>query len=312
MPAANGGANGHGTDGGLAVTSGGQSDSQSNGPRDPADDAPEIRRFRFPRWFWISYAAVLAIFAVVVGSSYWMEAGRVGLAIPAWHIAVNEITSIVIVYAVTPLVFAWSGRLDPRRIGWPRCLLGHGAGLVAFAAAHIGGMTLLRVLVYPLFGGRYSLGDVPLLTGLVYEFRKDTLAYAAMAAGAWLLAAALRRPTVVTLQAATPAPASRRLEIRDGAKRIFVDPAEILWAEAAGNYVELHLANGSHLQRQTLSTLEQQLAEQDFVRIHRSRIVNRRHVRSVAGNDSGDFTVTLDDGRQIGGGRRWREALKLS
>lgn len=45
------------------------------------------------------------------------------------------------------------------------------------------------------------------------------------------------------------------------------------------------------------------------MRIHRSRLVNRRHVRSMAGNDSGDFTVTLSDGREIGGGRRWREAL---
>ncbi|MEK9971696.1 MAG: LytTR family DNA-binding domain-containing protein, partial [Ferrovibrio sp.] len=75
---------------------------------------------------------------------------------------------------------------------------------------------------------------------------------------------------------------------------------------------ELHLAGRSHLQRQTLSALETELSDQDFVRIHRSRIVNRRHVRSIAGNDSGDFTVTLDDGREIGGGRRWREALKLS
>lgn len=302
MPAGNQLANAAGTDGGLAVTNGG------------ANDAPEIRRFRFPRWFWIGYAAALTIFAVVVGSSYWMEAGRIGLAIPVWHIAVNEITSIVIVYAVTPLVFAWSGRLDPHRIGWPRCLLGHAVGLLAFATTHIGGMTLLRFAVYPLFGGRYSLGDVPLLTGLIYEFRKDVLAYAAIVAGVWLLAAALRRPTVITLQAAAaaPWPASRRLEIRDGPTRIFVDPAEILWAEAAGNYVELHLPGASHLQRQTLSALERDLADQGFVRIHRSRLVNRRHVRSVAGNDSGDFTVTLDDGRQIGGGRRWRDALKLS
>lgn len=291
----------------MAVTSG--------GPVEATGDAGEIRRFRFPRWFWLAYAVALAVFAAVIGSSYWMEAGRIGLDIPAWHIAVNEITSIVVVYAVTPLIFAWSGRLDPRRIGWLRCLLGHGAGLMIFATAHIGGMTLLRLLVYPLFGGRYNIGDVPLLTGLIYEFRKDALAYAAMVAGAWLLAAALRRPIVIALPAAGPAPvpaADARLEIRDGARRVWIDPAEILWAEAAGNYVELHLAGASHLQRQTLAALEQQLADQDFVRIHRSRLVNRRHVRSVAGKDSGDFTVTLNDGRQIAGGRRWRDALLSS
>jgi hypothetical protein len=290
------------TNGGADVTTGGMNGGSSQ--------APEIRRFRFAWWLWAAYAGLLLTVAAMIGSSYWIEAGRVGLAIPVWHIVVNEVTSIVIVFAVTPLVFAWSGRLDPRRIGWPRALLGHAAGMIAFGIAHIGGMTLLRLVIYPLFGGSYEIGDDPLVTGLIYEGRKDALAYLAMAVGVWLLAAALRQPEVVVVEReASGAP--RRLEIRDGAKRIFVDPAEILWAEAAGNYVELHLAGASHLQRQTLSSLEDQLAALGFVRIHRSRLVNRHRVRGLTSNDSGDFTVTLDDGSQIAGGRRWREALKL-
>lgn len=272
---------------------------------------PEIRAFRFPPWMWVAYAAILLTVAALVGSSYWIEAGRVGLDIPLWHIVVNELTSIVIVFAVTPAVFAWTARLDPRRIGWPRVLLGHAAGMIAFGMAHIGGMTVLRLALYPLFGGSYDVGDDPLVTGLIYEGRKDALAYIAMAVGAWLLAMALRKP-VTLVEQAPPAslPAARRLEIRDGARRVWLDPAEILWAEAAGNYVELHLAGRSWLQRQTLAALEEELAGQGFVRIHRSRLVNRHRVRGIISNDSGDFTVTLDDGRQISGGRRWRDALR--
>lgn len=284
------------TNGGAEVMNGGSSPS------------PGIRQFRFPWWLWLAYAGLLLTVAAMIGSSYWIEAGRVGLAIPPWHIVVNELTSIVIVFAITPLVFAWSGRLEPRRIGWPRVLLGHAAGLLVFGLVHIGGMSLLRLAIYPLLGGSYDLGDDPLVTGLIYEGRKDALSYLAMAVGVWLLAAALRRPEVVVVERETTG-APRRLEIRDGARRIYVDPAEILWAEAAGNYVELHLATASHLQRQTLSSLEDQLTALGFVRIHRSRIVNRRHVRSISGNDSGDFTVTLDDGREIAGSRRWRDAL---
>ncbi|MFN4275823.1 MAG: LytTR family DNA-binding domain-containing protein [Ferrovibrio sp.] len=277
------------------------------------DATPEIRAFRFPAWMWVAYAAILLTVAALVGSSYWIEAGRVGLDIPLWHIVVNELTSIVIVFAVTPAVFTWTARLDPRRIGWPRVLLGHGAGMIAFGVAHIGGMTVLRLALYPLFGGSYELGDDPLVTGLVYEGRKDALAYIAMAVGAWLLAMAMRKPvTIVEQVAPTSLPATRRLEIRDGARRVWLDPAEILWAEAAGNYVELHLAGRSWLQRQTLAALEEELADQGFVRIHRSRLVNRHRVRDIISNDSGDFTVTLDDGRQIAGGRRWRDTLLQS
>lgn len=274
------------------------------------DEAAENRRFRFPPWFWAVYAAALLVFASMIGSSYWIEAGRAGLSIPLWHIVVNEATSIVIVFAATPAVFAWAARLDPRRIGWPRTLLGHLAGMVAFGAIHIGGMTLLRLLVYPLFGGAYRIGDDPLLLGLVYEGRKDALAYAGMVLGAWLLEAALRKPERVVITKAAE-PSHRRLEIRDGAKREYLDPAEILFVEAAGNYVELHLAGRALLQRQTLSALEGELAALGFVRIHRSRLVNRRHVQAVESNESGDLTLRLSDGRQIAGSRRFREALQL-
>jgi hypothetical protein len=43
----------------------------------------------------------------------------------------------------------------------------------------------------------------------------------------------------------------------------------------------VHLAGRSLLQSQTLSAMEDELANLDFVRIHRSRLVNLRHVRST-------------------------------
>jgi hypothetical protein len=287
--------NGPGTNGGSEVTNGG---------------AENRLRFRFPPWLWVAYACVLIAVSAVIGSSYWLEARRFGAELPAWRVVVDEATSITVVFLITPLVFAWAERLHPRRIGWLKTGLGHLAGLVAFSAAHIGGMTLLRVLVYPMFSGSYGIDWSNLPIGLFYEGRKDALAYIGMVIGARLLAKALRKPAIKVVPAPASSPATpRRIEIRDGARRIWVEPDEILWIEAAGNYVELHLAGRSLLQRQTLSALENELADLGFVRIHRSRLVNRKHVRATASNDSGDFTVTLSDGRQIAGGRRWRDAI---
>lgn len=271
-------------------------------------------QFRFPLWMWAVYAGILIVFAAVIGSSYWMEASRSGAAVPAWPFVIDEATSILVVFAATPAVFAWSAWLDPRRLGWTRTMLGHLAGAAAFCAVHIGGMTALRFMVYPLFGGRYSVSDIPLLTGLVYEGRKDALTYAGMALGVWLLAAALRKPAPLPAAPATLAAsataAPRRIEIRDGARRVWIDPDDILWIEAAGNYVELQTAERSWLLRQTLAATETELADTGLVRIHRSRLVHRRHVRAVESNDSGDFTVILSDGRQLAGSRRWRAALQ--
>jgi hypothetical protein len=268
----------------------------------------------FSRRLWLGYAATLILAAGMGASSFWIEDTRNGIAAPAWCYAVTEGTSVVLLFVLTPALLWLTARLDPKRIGWPRSVLGHLGGFAAFSAAHISGMAGLRYLLFPLFGRDYSFGTPGNLgLQLVYEIRKDAVIYLGMVALVWLVAMARRRAQVIVQQVvvhAAPAGAAR-LEIRDGAKRLFLDPAEILWAEAAGNYVELHLAHASHLQRQTLSSLEDQLAALDFVRIHRSRIVNRRHVRSISGNDSGDFTVTLADGREIGGGRRWRQSLQL-
>lgn len=297
------------TNGGPGVTSGGT-------PGGPAD-APDVHRpegrLRFPLRVWAAYALGLVLLAAVVGSSYWMEAGRAGADVPAWPYFVDEATSILVVLAATPAVVAWAARLAPRDVGWTRAVAGHLAGMAVFGAVHFGGMTLLRFLVYPLFGRSYGLDGSPLATGLFYEGRKDALAYGAIVLGAWLLAAALRRPAAATAgpQHGAPPPAGEsRIEVRDGGRRVWVAPADVLWIEAAGNYVELQLADRAWLQRQTLAAMEKELAEAGFVRIHRSRLVNRRHVRALESNDSGDFTVTLADGRRIAGSRRWRAALQ--
>jgi len=270
----------------------------------------------FSRRLWLGYAASLLIAAALGATSFWIEDTRNGIALPAWCYAVTEGTSIFMLFILTPALLWLTARLDPKRIGWPRTVAGHLGGFALGSAAHIGGMAALRWLIFPLFGQAYGFGRPGQLgLQLLYEVRKDAVIYLGMVALIWLVAMARRRAQVIVQQIVVPATAvggRSRLEIRDGAKRLFLDPAEILWAEAAGNYVELHLASGSHLQRQTLSSLEEQLSALGFVRIHRSRIVNRQRVRGIAGNDSGDFTVTLDDGREIGGGRRWREALKLS
>jgi len=292
-------ANSVGTNGGMAVTSG------------------NIAEYiGFSRRLWFGYALSLLIAAGLGASSFWIEDTRNGIALPVWCYAVTELTSVAMLFILTPLLLRWTARLDPARIGWPRTIGGHLVGFALGSAAHIAGMAGLRILLFPLFGQDYGFGRQGQLgLQLLYEIRKDAVIYLGMVALLWLAAAARRRMTVIVQERIvekTVSPASAaRLEIRDGAKREWIDPAEILWAEAAGNYVELHLANRSMLQRQTLASLEDDLAAQGFLRIHRSRLVNRRHLRDVQSQNSGDFTITLSDGRQIAGSRRWREALKL-
>jgi DNA-binding LytR/AlgR family response regulator len=53
----------------------------------------------------------------------------------------------------------------------------------------------------------------------------------------------------------------------------FVQRSQVRWVEAQGDYARLHTADGSHLVRVPLSSLEQRWTSAGFVRIHRSTLV---------------------------------------
>ena len=70
----------------------------------------------------------------------------------------------------------------------------------------------------------------------------------------------------------------------------FVSRSDITHVEAQGDYARLHTADGSHLLRAPLSTLEEEWADAGFVRIHRSLLVALAHVDEVR-IDGGRCTV---------------------
>ncbi|MGZ4606334.1 MAG: LytR/AlgR family response regulator transcription factor [Blastococcus sp.] len=72
----------------------------------------------------------------------------------------------------------------------------------------------------------------------------------------------------------------------------FVRRSQVRFVEAQGDYARLHTADGSHLVRSSLATLEQRWP--DFVRIHRSTLIALAHVRELQMVD-GHCTVVVGD-----------------
>lgn len=215
-----------------------------------------------------------------------------------------EFSSAAVLILLAPLVGAAVQR-------WPLegpklwiALAVHAGLTIAFALAHVGGIFALRQTVYALLGSDYDFfGDGVWLT-LLYEWRKDVLTYAIFVAVFSGMAWLARRG-----DAANAAPPPDRIEVRDGGRTVFLPPSEITWLEAAGNYVEIHTATATHLVRGTLAAWEQRLAGLGFVRIHRSRLINRAHVGAFQSTGSGDFEVTLIGGAKLQGSRRFRAGL---
>lgn len=89
----------------------------------------------------------------------------------------------------------------------------------------------------------------------------------------------------------------------------YVGVEEVLYIEAAGNYVTLHLEGAKHLYRITMSELEEQLPPKDFLRIHRSIIVNKRYVKSTRYLSKNEYAFKLKNDIKLVSGRAYRQKI---
>lgn len=127
----------------------------------------------------------------------------------------------------------------------------------------------------------------------------------------------LRRPgdagerIVSLLQSLTTPPKTlTRIAVRSAGKTRFVDLEDVLWIQAAENYVQLHTATSRHLVHVTIQTMLERLDPGVFVRIHRSAIVNVRHIMQIEAAGQGDYVLTLDNGSCIESSRTYGEIIK--
>jgi len=104
-------------------------------------------------------------------------------------------------------------------------------------------------------------------------------------------------------------PRLRRMPIKVGGRTIFLPLDEIDYLEAAGNYVCVHAAGQQYLMRDTMNSCESRLSGADFVRIHRSVIVNRHRIKELRPWFTGEYVVLLTTGKELTLSRGYRDRL---
>ena len=99
-----------------------------------------------------------------------------GTEVAAWKPFVWEISSVLIVMLLVPLVFRFEQRFRIDSRPRLRIAVAHVAGLVVFSTVHTTVMLLLRELAYSAMGESYDFGS----TGVryFYELQKDVILYA--------------------------------------------------------------------------------------------------------------------------------------
>lgn len=101
--------------------------------------------------------------------------------------------------------------------------------------------------------------------------------------------------------------APQRIVIKADGEIVCLKPQEIDWAESAGNYVCLHVGPATHILRETITSLEGRLGQHQFLRVHRSTLVNVDRIKTLRPSLYGDYSILLRDGTKLTLSRGFRE-----
>jgi two-component system, LytTR family, response regulator len=104
--------------------------------------------------------------------------------------------------------------------------------------------------------------------------------------------------------------AASRLVIKAGGRVVFIDVDEIHWVEAAANYVKLKTEKDSYLLREAIGHVSERLDPDQFIRIHRSTIVNVKQIKELQPCNSGEYIVVLKSGKELSCSRGYRAGLQ--
>lgn len=100
-----------------------------------------------------------------------------------------------------------------------------------------------------------------------------------------------------------------RFLVRDGDKEILLLAEKIDWVEAAEYYCCLHSGGRSYMLRETMVDLSERMDPRQFVRVHRSTIVNINRIREIYREGAAQGSIRLRDGQVLRMSKAGRERL---
>ncbi len=100
------------------------------------------------------------------------------------------------------------------------------------------------------------------------------------------------------------------LIISNGRNYTPIEVNSILYIRAATPYVAIHLEGKRYLHTETLKSINEKLDKLEFVRVHKSTIVNLRKVASFKSRLNGDYDLLLENGDKLRLSRNYAENFK--
>jgi DNA-binding LytR/AlgR family response regulator len=89
------------------------------------------------------------------------------------------------------------------------------------------------------------------------------------------------------------------ITVTSGNKTKVIDVCEIISITASSPYVIIQTGNGRYVYQQTLKIMLAKLANQRFLQIHKSHLINLDQVNSYKSRLNGDYDVVMKNGAEL-------------
>lgn len=91
----------------------------------------------------------------------------------------------------------------------------------------------------------------------------------------------------------------QRIVVKNGTKIKIIPAHDILYLEAADDYIKVHTPEGAFLKNKTMNHFEQLLDKQQFSRCHRSYLVNVQHITRIDPYEKDGHIAILRNGMKV-------------
>lgn len=256
----------------------------------------------------------MIINTITLATSKVMEYQREGKNLPLWEPLSWEISSNLVVLLLIPIGIYVHDHWFAKYNFKARIAL-HALATIPFSIVHVVAMVAIRLFWYHIMDSQYDFGDI--VTEFFYEYRKDLHGYITLAlviSGYRFIIRRLQGEASYLVndeesEKKEPVQRPERLLIKKLGREFLIQVSDIEWIEASGNYANLHVKSHVYPMRITMEKLEK-LLPSNFVRIHRSSIVNLEQIVEIQPLDSGDYQISLASPKELVLSRRYRERFK--
>ncbi len=101
-----------------------------------------------------------------------------------------------------------------------------------------------------------------------------------------------------------------RVVIKKSGKIHVISTGNISYLEAQDDYVMIYTNDGKYLKQQTMKYFEKHLDPEQFVRVHRSYIVNVTNIERIEPYEKSNYILILKDGNKVPVSRSGMQVLK--